>query len=181
MCKHAIKRLQLDLPACNTPCSLAMHGSQQTHAVHMLINSLHAKAGVSFNKDTYNLVPFVAACSKIVATGGCSPHHHCCFKWPSHPHHLACIRHCCWAGTNSSLAPADAAAAAQVDKWLQWEAGQLRAAAFTGGDAAAAALTELEAALGSGPFLAGSSVTLADVSNMWLNHQQPYQLVYRQC
>jgi glutathione S-transferase len=69
------------------------------------------------------------------------------------------------AGSGNALAPADSAAAAAVDRWLQWEAGQLRAAVFAGGDAAAAALAELDAQLSkSGPSLAGNSITLADVS-----------------
>jgi glutathione S-transferase len=56
-----------------------------------------------------------------------------------------------------------------VDHWLQWEAGQLRAAVFAGGDAAAAALAQLDAQLSKGgPFLAGSSITLADVSVLCL-------------
>ncbi|KAF6255958.1 tRNA synthetases class I (M)-domain-containing protein [Scenedesmus sp. NREL 46B-D3] len=68
-------------------------------------------------------------------------------------------------GSDSALAPADSAAAAAVDHWLQWEAGQLRAAVFAGGDAAAAALAELDAQLSKGgPFLAGNSITLADVA-----------------
>jgi glutathione S-transferase len=67
------------------------------------------------------------------------------------------------------LAPADSAAAAAVDHWLQWEAGQLRAAVFAGGDAAAAALAQLDGQLSKGkPFLAGSSITLADVSVLCL-------------
>jgi glutathione S-transferase len=69
------------------------------------------------------------------------------------------------AGSESALAPADSAAAAAVDRWLQWEAGQLRAAVFAGGDAAAAALAELDAQLSkAGPLLAANSITLADVS-----------------
>ncbi|WIA39334.1 hypothetical protein OEZ86_005446 [Tetradesmus obliquus] len=68
-------------------------------------------------------------------------------------------------GASSALAPADSAAAAAVDRWLQWEAGQLRPAVFAGGDAAAAALAELDTQLSKcGGLLAGNSISLADVA-----------------
>jgi glutathione S-transferase len=62
------------------------------------------------------------------------------------------------AGSDGQLRPAEAGSV--VDRWMEWEASVLRPAVY--GGRAETALSELQAAL-SGPYVAGASITLADV------------------
>lgn len=75
-----------------------------------------------------------------------------------------CRRYNCYACTGSVLHPSAQEELAMQDRWLDWEASQLRPAALSGN--AAAALTALDEALASssGAYLAGSQLCLADVS-----------------
>eukprot|EP00775_Hariotina_reticulata_P006776 gene6776-6993_t len=67
--------------------------------------------------------------------------------------------------SSTALQPKTAAEQAAIDHWLNWEASRLRPAVYAGGDAAAAALQELNAALiSSGAALTGCGITLADVA-----------------
>lgn len=68
--------------------------------------------------------------------------------------------------TEGSALKPEAAAAPRAAQWLEWEAATLRPAAYLGGEALAAAVKELSAAVSSGSgFLAGGSApTVADAA-----------------
>lgn len=67
------------------------------------------------------------------------------------------------------------APAAAADHWLQWEASQLRPATYQGpAGPLAQQLAVLDAALAAaGPYLTGSSITLADVSDTFFGQCVP--------
>jgi hypothetical protein len=80
----------------------------------------------------------------------------------SHTPCRACNHACSNTAGSSALRPSAPQQQIAVDRWLHWEAGQLRPAVLSG--SAGQALPELAAALGSSSYLTGPGLSIADVS-----------------